>query len=354
MGNFLQGIGDAHFGRVFKNDVPLERRGEYEARQIEAIEHLLFTKPTQIENLTKENFLRIQVGDWFDKPTVSMANILTSKKLLEKYTTTELGQGTYIPLYILSGNHDDSKNISDVTAWDLLESIIVSSQCSHVVRFVKNHSVKVMGNGEQILLVGWNITKNACQALLEAKQDGFENITTVVCHLDKISYGNDDNVIPYAFFAEHGVKMVISGHEHKPYYFHDSGMQVIGTGSLLPYSHAEDAGEEIYVTLNSINEFEEYSKQNDIYHKHIRLILDEDDQKRVDELKDVKSLSLKIVKKGVDLAVLDMSEIDAVNEVSIQAYDAKSVWASTVAETQLNPKIGANVWLEIETKGADE
>lgn len=353
MGNFLQGIGDTHLGRIFKNDVPLSRRGEYEAKQIDELEKLLTIDPPE---LSKDNFAKFQAGDWFDKPVVNLAVIMKSAKMLKQYANRQYTNSQFIDLIVISGNHDDAKNTSDVTAWDVLARIMDESAYNRhkSVLFIKDSYVKKFANGEEVLFIGWNITNNACEALLAAIEARHNNITTVVCHLDKISYGNEANVIPYDFFAYHGIKMVISGHEHKPYHFYEQGMEIIGTGSLLPYSHAEDDGEEIYVTLKSINEFEAYAQDNDISGKHIRLILDEADQERVAELKDVNSLSLKVVKKGVDVAVLDMSTIDTIDQVAIQAYDAKSVWKNTVLETQLDNQVSEAVWLEIEAKGVEE
>lgn len=353
MGNFLQGIGDTHLGRVFKNDVPLSRRGDYEKTQKQKLTELLNKEVP--EGCDKSNFMLFQAGDWFDKPVVDFSTIYNSKVLLEKYAHKNSAEGVNIPLAILSGNHDDSKNLSDVTAWDLLAEMLRTSIHNYaLIKMVKEYYVKQFGNGEQILFIGWNITQSACEALIKAKDEGYNNITTVVCHLDKISYGNEDNVIPYEFFAAQGIKMVISGHEHKPYHFFEQGMEIIGTGSLLPYSHAEDDGEEIYVTLNSINEYLAYFEENDVADKHIRLILDEADQERASELTQIHSLSFKIVKKGVDISVLDMDAIDAVEQVNTEAYDPKAVWRETVIETNLDSDTASLVWSEIEAKGVEE
>lgn len=352
MGNFLQAIGDTHLGRVFKSDIRLERRGEYESLQRDRLDQLLNT-PKNPE-LDGSNFARFQAGDWFDKPVVSLESILYSKNILEDYAQETFKNPVPVPLVVISGNHDDAKNISDVTAWGLLANMLNNSTYnrSKFVRFVKDSYVLQFKNGEQILFIGWNISKNACEVLIEAKDQGF-NPTTVVCHLDKISYGNEDNVIPYEFFAHHGIKMVISGHEHKPYYFHDHGMEIIGTGSLLPFSHAEDDGENIYMTFNSLDEFKDYASENDVEHKHVRLILDSEDRERILELSDVNSLSLKVVKKGVDLSAIEMSEGE-IEQVAIEAYDAKSIWKKAVEETELKPEAADLVWTQIELKGADE
>lgn len=364
MGNYIQTIGDTHLGRVFKNDVPLDRRGEYEETQWNTLLNLLASTPTVYDplglevKLDRSNFIRTQVGDWFDKPNVALAAVLRSSTMLKTYAEHHSTQGPKnIPLAILSGNHDDAKNLSDVTSWDMLRHVfdtLTWATRNTIIHFVKDAYIHTFDNGEQVLFIGWNITDSAIDCLMSALDADYQHITTVVCHLDKISYGNDDNVIPYDFFASKGIKMVVSGHEHKPYHFFEQGMEVIGTGSLLPFSHAEDDGEEIYVTLNSIAEFKAYSKDTDISHKHIRLILDEADQELIPTLGDVTSLSLKIVKRGVDLNVLDDIDGHEINQVSIDAYDAQHIWKRAVVETGLDQDSAELVWSEINAKGVEE
>lgn len=353
-GNFIQTIGDTHLGRVFKTDVPLSRRGEYEERQFEVLEDLLSFVS---EDIPDSKLIRTQVGDWFDKATVSTAAVFRSKRLLEHYAAREKDKKTRrTPLFIISGNHDDAKNISDITSWDLLADSLSTSTFNGAreVLFVNDRCIHTFPNGEEVLFVGWNITKNAVQVFTEARAKGYRNITTVVCHLDKTSYGNDDNVIPYEFFKEHGVQLVISGHEHKPYYFQDENLEVVGTGSLLPYSHAEDDGENIYLTFTSLEEFQSYVETNDVTYSHVRLILDEADQLKLSETPLADSLSLKVVKKGVDLTSLDAGDDAQVTQVSIESYDPRRVWANAVVETELDPDVAELTWQEIQAKNTED
>ena len=210
MGNFLLGIGDTHFGREFKNDVLIEHRGVYEEKQYEVFNQLL-------EQPLPKNSIRIQVGDLFDKPSVGMQYLLYTLKYLYDYEKSSMPE----KLYLLSGNHDDSKN-STKTAWQVIQTAVRNN---NKVKAVQDWCIHTFPNGEKILLLGWNITKNAAEAFLEAYEyNERKPFTTVVCHLDKISYGNDANVIPYEFFHNYGVKLIVSGHEHKPYHFYELGM----------------------------------------------------------------------------------------------------------------------------------
>ena len=69
--NGLQTIGDAHLGRVFKTNVALHRRGEYEKKQMDTFKELLFAECPD-ENPT--GYLKVQVGDLFDKAVAVFLN----------------------------------------------------------------------------------------------------------------------------------------------------------------------------------------------------------------------------------------------------------------------------------------
>ena len=337
MGNLIKNIGDTHLGRVFKTDVALDRRGQYENFQKQTLIKELFS-PIEDENAGL-SLIRVQVGDWFDKAIVPPSDVLGSFKLLEQYNITE----GIAPLYILSGNHDDSKNLSEKTSWDLLEQLIKPMVWTEAVKTWKVHTFP---NGESIILIGWNVTTNAQEALLDAKEAGYSNITTAVCHLDRVSFGNDDNVIPYEFFSEQGIKMVISGHDHKPYHFFDYGMEIIGTGSLLPYSHAEDHNDDIYHTFKTVEDLQEYLETNpDVSSKHIRVYVDEDDV-----VPEVDAYSVKILKREV--AEIDLNT--GVELVSIDSYNPKKVWEKTAEDNLLTKDVADQIWLEIKKQGIEE
>lgn len=338
--NTLQMIGDGHLGRVFRNNVAIERRGEWEAFQLKRFQEEIY-KP-KMEGVLPSNFIRVQAGDLLDKAIVSNEILMSLMTILCEYEKT---QDT--PLYIISGNHDDSKTTTEVTSWDILAHFFKDSER---VIFVKQWQAHVFPDGTTVLLVGWNITNSVAQAVLQAEDVGL-TINAVVCHLDRISYGNDENVIPYDFLNAHGVALVVSGHEHKPYTFMEGNLRAIGTGSLLPYSHAEDVDDGYYVTYKGWESFSEtYQAQgkNFFYFKHVRVFLEPEYLESFAEL-ELDCLSLQVHK----LDQLEELEVEGETQVVIESYNAKSIWKSTSAELAVPDEQSQLLWAEIEAKGIE-
>ena len=336
--NKIQTIGDAHLGRVFKTNVALDRRGEYEEHQFEELERLL--NASRPEGLEKSHYIKCQVGDLFDKAVVSNQTVLRTLELLQFYEMT-----AEEPIYIISGNHDDSKSVTEPTSWDVLAKFFDGSP---KVFFVKDWAVHVFPDGSEVLFVGWNIHQNVAQAFIEAEKAGFKP-TMVVCHLDRISYGNDDNVIPYQFLRSKDVVSVVTGHEHKPFHFWEGEMSVIGTGSLLPYSHAEDPDSDYYITIKGFENLQSFLEENDadfLKQKHVRVYIEEENMDEFLAL-DLDCLSLQVNKAET------MAMEEAVTEVVVESYDAKTIWNQSVAETGLDAEPAALLWAEIEMKGIE-
>lgn len=334
-GNIIQNIGDVHLGRIFKSNVLLTRRGEYEAKQEAVLQQELHKKlDASTVLLPGKGVIRCQVGDWFDKANVANRAVLTSWALLRNYEMTE-----QVPLYIISGNHDDSKSLSEVTSWDVLATFF--SQSNQVV-FVKKWAVHTFPDGTQVLLVGWNISNSAAEAYVQAVDAGYTNIKVVVCHLDRVSYGDDSNVIPYDFFLSKGIEYVISGHEHKPYMFRENNMQVIGTGSLLPYSHAEDPEQKHYITFRSIDEMLEHGLAS-LIDMHVRLYTDD-----VASVPEVDCLSLQINKSA------DIGELEVAQEVIIESYSAQGIWKATTDELNMPVEASNQLWQKIQENNLND
>lgn len=336
--NQIQTIGDTHLGRIFKTNVALDRRGEYEEHQFGVFEKLLTS--SRPEGLERAQFIKCQVGDLFDKAVVSNQTILRTLELLQTYE-----KNAEEPIYIISGNHDDSKSVTEPTSWDMLAKFFEGSD---KVFFIKKWVVHTFPDNSQVLLVGWNIHQNVAQAFIEAEESGFKP-TMVVCHLDRISYGNDDNVIPYQFLRDKGVITVVTGHEHKPFQFWEGDLNVVGTGSLLPYSHAEDPDSDYYITIKGFEDVRDYfgSKGEEFFrNKHVRVYIEEEKMEEFLAL-DLDCLSLQVNKAEV----INMEE--AVTEVVVESYDAKTIWNRSVAETGLDAEPAALLWAEIEMKGIE-
>ena len=142
---------------------------------------------------------------------------------------------------------------------------------------------------------------------------------------------------------------VVTGHEHKPFQFWEGEMNVIGTGSLLPYSHAEDPDSDYYITIKGFEDVRDYfgSKGEEFFrNKHVRVYIEEEKMEEFLAL-DLDCLSLQVNKAEA----LNVEE--AVTEVVVESYDAKTIWNRSVAETGLDAEPAALLWAEIEMKGIE-
>ena len=147
--------------------------------------------------------------------------------------------------------------------------------------------------------------------------------------------------VPYDFLLNKGIEYVVSGHEHKPYFFRENDMRVIGTGSLLPYSHAEDPEAEHYITFRSLEELEAYGVEN-LGQKHVRVYVEDPNL-----LPEFSSLSLQVNKSDTEAA-------EGISEVVIESYNSKAIWEASAASVEL-PKDEADLlWTEITDKGSVE
>ena len=94
-------------------------------------------------------------------------------------------------------------------------------------------------------------------------------------HFDLKSFGGDDShIAPVAELHALGVTEIYSGHYHTEGDYDVGGGVVHCTGSMEPYSHAEDPEGIIYVTLT----LEEALNAPDLTHKCVRLILADDEE----------------------------------------------------------------------------
>lgn len=216
----VQYIGDPHMGRQFSNISP-EKQAWFSEQQWGTLKRFFDEQDKPI----------VVVGDLFDKFTVSDA---IKARLLDLLSKTK---GEH-EIYILMGNHDSSKNTALVSSFDLVKSVVDSWDLPHL--YMLKEPMRMI-HDRTILLVPWSPTKTVTemigfQGMIERAPD------TVVCHLDRLSYGDHEsrNMVPFEQLEYHKVSKVINGHEHTPYQGFYGGISYHGTGSMLPYSHAED------------------------------------------------------------------------------------------------------------------
>lgn len=216
-------LGDPHLGRRFLKGVPLDRRGERENLvRLDLNRHLL------VDGLQ----VHVTMGDLFDKPQVSYEDLAFAATA---YTTAaQLNPGT--TYYIIQGNHDDSRDLGEVTAWDIFCRLMVS------VPNVKPVTEPLVS--PHFALFPWDPVEPA-EAMVE-KAAWFirsQGCTTAYGHWDVDPRTSGHNLIPTKALAAAGITRAYTGHVHLPTVFIRDGVLVEVVGSMQPYAQGEDGGQ---------------------------------------------------------------------------------------------------------------
>lgn len=311
-------IGDPHLGRIFVNNVHLDKRGLLEANQRKVFTDLL--------NEAKAQLLKriVVVGDVFDKYVVKEEVIHWLLNTLHDFVTTTRG---LIPIYMIEGNHDSSKNSSVKSSFDLLDiwAMTAHPQSIHIVR-----SIQLV---DDLMLIPWRHDKTAMEQVNSIK-DQFVIPAVAVTHLDRVSYGNDRNVIPGAELQDLGVQMIINGHEHKPVV---SGI-VHCIGSMLPYSHAEVTDSESnYITLTQEQieapDFDPTAYANAM----VRVVVE-----KGFELPEILSIGVQVVRQDSTVS------IDKLNGDYV-AESLQNLFQLSMEEAGVEPELIQEVWAVLES-----
>lgn len=238
-------IGDPHIGKKFERGVPPHRRGERETSQFTNFVTELHTADVDYN---------IMVGDLFDHPHVASSVVV---KVAEAYLKAAelLPDTTFIAL---AGNHDLSRDINVVGAWQLFCKI-VDGRLHNLLTITKPYQV-----GEMALLP-WQWGVPAIDQL-----EWLDDPLVAIGHWDLQSFGGDDShMCPTQEMHDIGITAIYGGHYHNAGEYKVAGHRVVCTGSMEPYSHAEDPEGRIYVTLN----LAEATDGRDLTNKFVRLEL---------------------------------------------------------------------------------
>ena len=250
-------IGDPHFGKRFITGVPKHRVGERENNILAEFKRLIKYKADYI----------IIMGDLFDKFIVSPTVINTVYEALSDVTTT--------PIYIIPGNHDLSKDTTKTSSFTLF-SKLVNSTLTNVKVIEKSELVQV-----NCMLYLYLDAYNPFSNKSLVPYDDISTINNKQCGCEVISFGHWDSMD----LTDNGwmpsdellllSDLLISGHEHsyKEYTYptDSTNTKVLFTGSMQPYSHAEDPDNDIYVTIN-YEDIGEYNLTTDFKYKCLRIL----------------------------------------------------------------------------------
>jgi DNA repair exonuclease SbcCD nuclease subunit len=227
-------IGDVHLGRTFKTGVPLDRQGEREAG--------VFTQFVSELN-TPDLDLNICLGDIFDQYVVAPEYVL---RVATAYrAAAALAPKTWFVL--VRGNHDASRDADKSSSFDLLyellkdvENIVIAKDAPEIIE----HGMFRLG------VLPWHPFINSKEMARKLGEGAdFREYDLVVGHYDRVTFEeNPHNAIPL-FELKPFTKLVVSGHDHRPFDEEINGVRVVFPGSMQPYSHGEDPDEKMYVTM---------------------------------------------------------------------------------------------------------
>jgi DNA repair exonuclease SbcCD nuclease subunit len=218
----IEFLGDPHLGKPFIHGVPLHRRGERENMVWADFER----------NLSEASAdFHVNLGDLLDRPVVPYDVIVRAARIYAQAARHH----AETQFLILQGNHDVSRDLERVSAFDVFAEIVWGIRNIRVVR----EPIAVDG----LLLVPFGPVTPTAEPITELGTAA----EIAVGHWDVDSFGDDHNLIPTKLLAELGVKRAFTGHVHKPDRFTRDGIDVVVVGSLQPFSHGEG---DMYITLS--------------------------------------------------------------------------------------------------------
>lgn len=263
-------LGDPHRGRPFRNGVPLHRIGDREKMQSDTFVHSL----DQVADA--EVVGHVCVGDLFDRARVP--NEVVAQVADEYIAAAQRHSGaTY---FCLTGNHDVSRDSLNVSSFQLFTRIVDND--IKVIRekvrvWVFENRAK--GTTCKIGFIPWHPLKTALEMVDEFAEQ-LQGCDAVFGHwdVDRRLEGTD-NYIPAARLVDLGIPLAVTGHDHTARELTLAGLPVIVTGSMQPYSHAEDPKGSLYVTVPA-EEAKAALAENDLayYDKCLRVVGEWDDE----------------------------------------------------------------------------
>lgn len=256
----VQTIGDPHCGRVFKTGVQSNNIGIREQSVIASLNKLL--NPSTELAITHIVIL----GDLFDKsivtPTVKLEVFNLFKNAAESNPS--------IQYYLISGNHDLSKDVLKKSSYELLTLMLSTLNLPNLKTTTDHPIYELIDENSKVPLYFYFDCYNPF-GLSKFRQ------SCILPFAKMVSFGHWDTVASEKTWAPSSeliscTELFVSGHEHVPFHSNIYGVDYLCAGSMQPYTHAEDATGEFYVTIDAdkLSEIDPESLKN----KNVRLLVD--------------------------------------------------------------------------------
>ena len=228
--NNIKTLPDPHIGRVFRVGVPLHRLGERERSQLIDLKASLMEGPEEYHVCT---------GDIMDKFAVPNSILLAVYHSYAKAARARPDR----QFYILRGNHDASRDNGKVSSFELLQLMLSSFENITVIS-EEPYAYGPMG------WIPWHPFKTSEEMAEEfISMFGDQWFEVIFGHWDVQSFGDKtQNLIPTKILSK-VTDLIVTGHIHIPSEFDRDGVRIVVTGSMQPYSHAEDPEGVLYRTL---------------------------------------------------------------------------------------------------------
>lgn len=275
-------LGDPHLGRQFKTGVPLHRIGDREKSVWHDFEQsLMSAEPVGIH---------VNMGDLFDKFVVTPEVVLRAAEIYIR-AARRVENTLFV---VIEGNHDRSKDSSKQSSFDIFAALV-------------SHQGNIMVVQEEPWIIG-NLGFVPYHPFVSAEElvrQLPDNLNAVFGHWDIVDYGGH-NVIPTKLIRDMGIPLAVSGHDHLARTERRHDVDIIVTGSMQPYTHAEDNTGELYWT-GSIEDLEEIDPTD----KNIRILLREGESLPVDL--NCLSLTAKRITDEDEKLEVDTSEFESLD-----------------------------------------
>lgn len=296
-------IGDPHMGRDFKG-VPLHRKGERERMQIDDLRR----------NLAQPCRMNVNIGDVFDKPLVDLKVVHAVADAY--YEASEAYPDTQF--VVLAGNHDLFRQLVDKDGRPLKGSFhALARMIGHLPNVTVLFEPAII-NDVAFFPWQWDVSAKDQVNELGASYRGAYG------HWDLADFGgNNEHLVPIKELEAHGASEFWSGHFHVAGDYMVDGVPVHCTGSMQPYTHAEDPTGNFYRTL-TLAELDDI----DVTNMNIRVILAPGET-----LPDVDCLSIISMRQDAPEAL----EFD--DNVGLGDFDLATVLAQKFEELSVPPKV---------------
>lgn len=251
----IQLVGDSHLGRKFINNVPKHRLGHRSNMVFEKFKNILDCKDIKVD-------MYVMLGDLFDKTTISNEALSQTIDIVKSACI----RNPNCLYYILSGNHDLSRDSSKISSFSLfkkyftetlrLDNLHIIDQYTLPITIAEINSLLYFANYDPFQTLDEYVQTQGGKPLVDIVTKHSKGLNKICFgHFEVESFDPDNpkyrsDLIPQ--FIKDNFHLYCGGHIHLPsrVKFNDCELDVIIAGSLQPFAFGEEIKEDggLYVT----------------------------------------------------------------------------------------------------------